>query len=67
MQRADLTDLERFKVAKAKQARNKLIRSAFFAIRKKGTKTHEKSRKRIDKLRSKSKAFAKSKPKKAKA
>lgn len=62
-QRVSLTDLERFKVSKAKQARNKLIRSAFFSIRKKGTKTYDKTRKRIEKLRAKSKAYTKANPK----
>jgi hypothetical protein len=48
--------LERYKVAKAKQARNKVVRTAFFSIRKKGTKGYEKTKKRIEKLRSKAKA-----------
>ena len=62
-QRATLTDLERFKVSKAKQARNKVIRRAFFSLRKKGTKTHENTRKRIEKLRAKAKSSKQSKPK----
>ena len=61
LQRATLTDLERFKVAKAKQARNNLVRRAFFSLKKKGTKGYENTRKRIDKLRSKSKANKKTK------
>jgi len=63
VKRATLTDLERFKVSKAKQARNKMIRRAFFSLRKKGTKTHENTRKRIEKLRAKAKTNKKSKPK----
>ena len=43
-------------MAKAKQARNKVVRTAFFSIRKKGTKGYEKTKKRIEKLRSKAKA-----------
>nr|CAH0113782.1 unnamed protein product [Daphnia galeata] len=67
--RASLTDLERFKVAKAKQARNKMIRTAFFAIRNKNTTTAKKARVRIEKLRAKSKAYGKAQKaeKKAKA
>jgi hypothetical protein len=69
LQRANLTDLERFKVAKAKQARNKMIRTAFFAIRNKNTTTAKKARVRIEKLRAKSKAYGKAQKaeKKAKA
>jgi len=56
LQRTSLTDLERFKVAKAKQARNKVIRTAFFSIRKKGSKGYEKTRERVQKLRTKAKS-----------
>ncbi|XP_057374904.1 large ribosomal subunit protein eL14-like [Daphnia carinata] len=57
--RFSLNDLERFKLAKAKQARNKMIRTAFFAIRNKDTRTAKKARGRIEKLRAKSKAYGK--------
>jgi len=54
--RATLSDLERFKAGKAKQARNKVVRSAFFSLRKKGTKGYEATKKRVAKLRAKAKA-----------
>lgn len=56
LQRATLTDLERFKVAKAKQARNKIVSTAFQSLRKKGSKGYENTRKRITKLRTKAKS-----------
>ncbi|KAK4008129.1 60S ribosomal protein L14 [Daphnia magna] len=67
--RFSLNDLERFKLAKAKQARNKMVRTAFFAIRNKDTRTAKKARGRIEKLRAKSKAYGKAQKaeKKAKA
>jgi len=46
-------------VAKAKQARNKMIRTAFFAIRNRNTTTAKKAHARILKLREKSKAYNK--------
>merc|ERR1712191_19748 len=54
--RASLTDLERFKVGKAKGARNKMVRKAFFSLLKKGSKSYENTKKRVVKLRSKAKA-----------
>jgi len=51
-----LTDLERFKVGKAKGARNKMVRKAFFSLLKKGSKSYENTKKRVVKLRSKAKA-----------
>merc|ERR1712071_214548 len=45
--RASLTDLERFKVGKAKGARNKMVRKAFFSLLKKGSKSYENTKKRV--------------------
>merc|ERR1712189_92880 len=59
--RASLTDLERFKVAKAKGARNKMVRTAFFSLLKKGTKSYETNKKRVVKLRANAKAAKASK------
>merc|ERR1712116_109579 len=59
--RANLTDLERFKVAKAKSARNKMVSTAFFPMLKKGRKSYENTKKRVTKLRAKAKTAKASK------
>jgi len=59
--RANLTDLERFKVAKAKSARNKMVSTAFFSMLKKGRKSYENTKKRVTKLRAKAKTAKASK------
>merc|ERR1711946_25818 len=59
--RANLTDLERFKVAKAKSARNKMVSTAFFSMLKKGRNSYENTKKRVTKLRAKAKTAKASK------